>query len=116
MERPEVAHLRTTRQTLQAGRGRIYRCSRCEGLHFQFGHVSALFNAESFLRLANMIHYAATELGPGLVSDEQVVIPFSPTLSLLLDSKDLVDVHRLVQDGLRWLDEPGEAPGLDVVN
>jgi len=112
--RPTIAQSHSPRQILRTERGRIYRCGHCDGLHFQFGHVSAVINADSFLRLANMIHYAATDLGPNLIGDEQIVIPFSPNLSLLLDSEDLADIHRLVQDGLKWLDGPEETAPVHV--
>jgi hypothetical protein len=109
MERLTVVHHQGTPQILETTRGRVHRCSRCEGLHFRFGQVSAVFDTESFLRLANRVHYAATVLGTSLVNEEHVVIRFSPTISLMLDSNDLSDIHRLVQDALRWLDEPWEA-------
>lgn len=109
MNRQLGAHDVAPDRTLRTARGQLCRCRLCGGLHFQFGNLSAPLDAESFLRLANMVHRAATVVGPKLVRDQRVVIPFSPgQFSLLLDREELADLHRLTQEGLKWLDEANE--------
>ncbi len=99
-------------RTLRSERGQLCRCRLCEGLHFQFGNLSAQLDAESFLRLASMVHRAATVVGPKLVRDQRVVIPFSAgQFSLLLDREELADLHGLTQEGLKWIDEEKEREG-----
>jgi hypothetical protein len=105
MDRDLAAPATTAEQTSRVRRGRMCRCRCCGGLHFQFGNLSARLDAESFLQLANRVHYAATVLGPDL-GDQRVVIPFGPGhFSLLLDRDELEDLHGFVQRGLKWLDE-----------
>jgi hypothetical protein len=100
---------------LRTGRGQLCRCCLCKGLHFQFGNLSAQLDAESFLRLANMVHRAATVIGPKLVRDQRVVIPFGPgQFSLLLDRDELAELHGMVQHGLRWLDGWEALPALTM--
>jgi hypothetical protein len=101
--------------TLRSGRGRIYRCRHCSCLHVRFGNLAARLDAESFLRLANQVHQAATILGPDLTGDQRVVVPFNGgDLSFLLDRNELADFHSLMSDGLRWLDQPEETSLLPV--
>ncbi len=109
MNRQLGAHEAAPHRILRTVRGRLCRCRLCAGLHFQFGNLSARLDAESFLRLANMVHRAATVVGPKLVRDQRVVIPFGPgQFSLLLDRDELADLHGLTQEGLKWLDEQKE--------
>jgi hypothetical protein len=101
---------------LTTRRGRLWRCRACAGLHFQFGNLSARLDAESFLRLSSQVDQAATFAAPGLAGPQKVAIPMGPgNLSLLLDVDELKELHGLVLDGLKWLDEPEET-GNAVVN
>jgi hypothetical protein len=108
MDRDLAAPATAAERSSPVRRGRMCRCRCCGGLHFQFGNLSARLDAESFLQLANRVHYAATVLGPELAGDQRVVIPFGPgRFSLLLDREELEDLHGFVQRGLKWLDEQG---------
>ncbi len=102
-------------QTLRTGHGCICRCERCGGLCFQFGNLSAHLEAEAFLRLADKVHEAVTEVGPKLEEGQRVVIPFtSGCFSLLVDAGELADLSRLMQQGLEWLEDREEPPALPV--
>jgi hypothetical protein len=102
-------------QTLRTGHGCICRCAQCGGLRFQFGNLSAHLEAEAFLRLADKVHEAATEIGPKLEEGQRVVIPFaSGCFSLLVDAGELDDLSCLMQQGLEWLEDREETPALPV--
>ncbi len=99
----------------KSGCGQICRCRRCGGLHWKFGNLSACLTTESLLHLANLVEYAETTIASKLIGDERVVIPFTAgNISLLLDRAELGDLHSLVHDGLKWLDEPQETAGVYV--
>ena len=96
-------------QSLRTGHGCICRCAQCDGLRFQFGNLSAHLEAEAFLRLADKVHEAATEIGPKLEEGQRVVIPFaSASFSLLVDAGELADLNRLMKQGLEWLEDRDE--------
>ncbi|HEV8578338.1 MAG TPA: DUF6686 family protein [Thermoanaerobaculia bacterium] len=105
MDRPLSASAATADQDRRTTQGRICRCPHCELLQLRFGNLSAHLDAESLLLLASRVQYAFTAVGPKLTGDQRVVIPFGPGhFSLLLDRTELTELHRLVQDGLKWLD------------
>ena len=102
-------------QSLRTSCGCICRCAQCGGLRFQFGNLSAHLEAEAFLRLADKVHEAATEIGPKLEEGQRVVIPFaSACFSLLVDAGELDDLSRLMRQGLEWLEDREETAALPV--